>query len=144
MSKIKNEENIIQQSETKENKIEQKKKPSIAIPEAEKQYTKAQIRRKLTYAKKTNLKKYERLMKKYRDYHPSDDESFSEDEEKEDMLESKNNFLLSDDEYEKIKKALSVDFKEKQIETLQKLFDNESLLANVINFFKDRGQLKDE
>jgi hypothetical protein len=137
MPKIKNDEKILQQSEAKETKEEQKKEPTIAVPEAEKRYTKAQIRRKLTYAKKTNLKKYERLMRKYRDYHPSDDE---EEEEEED----KTTFLLTDDEYDKIKKALSADFKEKQIETLQKLFDNESLLANVINFFKDRAQLKDE
>jgi hypothetical protein len=136
MPKIKNEKNNKQQSEAKETKEEQKKEPTIAVPEAEKRYTKAQIRRKLTYAKKTNLKKYERLMRKYRDYHPSDDESEEE--------EVKPAFLLTDDEYNTIKKALSVDFKEKQIETLQKLFDNQSLLADVINFFKDREQLKNE
>jgi hypothetical protein len=140
MPKIKNEKNNKQQSETKEIKEEQKKEPSIAIPEVEKRYTKAQIRRKLTYAKKTNLKKYERLMRKYRDYHPSDDESDSEESSE----EEKTHFLLTDDEYDKIKKALSADFKEKQIETLQKLFDNESLLADVINFFKDRANLEDE
>jgi len=140
MPKIKNEKNNKQQSEAKEIQVEQKKEPSIAIPEVEKRYTKAQIRRKLTYAKKTNLKKYERLMRKYRDYHPSDDESDSEESEE----EEKTHFLLTDDEYDKIKKALSADFKEKQIETLQKLFDNESLLADVINFFKDRANLEDE
>jgi hypothetical protein len=140
MPKIKNEKNNKQQSETKEIKVEQKKESSIAIPEAEKRYTKAQIRRKLTYAKKTNLKKYDRLMRKYRDYHPSDDESDSEESSE----EEKTHFLLTDDEYNKIKKALSTDFKEKQIETLQKLFDNEALLADVINFFKDRSNLEDE
>jgi len=139
MSKSKKEEKNLKQFETKETKIEQKKDPTIAIPEAEKHYTKQQIRRKLTYAKKTNIKKYERLMKTYRDYHPSDNESDEDIEE-----DVKTTFLLTDDEYDKIKKALSVDFNEKQIEKLQKLFDNESLLANVINFFKDRAQLKDE
>jgi len=116
------------------------KEADIAIKEADKKYTKRQITKKIYYAKKTNPKKYERLMRTYRDWHPSDEEQ-SDDEQ---TTKSKPTFLLTDDEYDNIRKALNVDFREPQIETLQKLFNNETLLENVINFFKDRNLLKQE
>ena len=108
---------------------------NIAIKEADKKYTKTQITKKIYYAKKTNPKKYERLMKTYRDWHPSDEELSDDD---------KQSFLLTDDEYENIRKALNIDFQEKQIEKLQKLFNNKNLLENVINFFKDRNLLQQQ
>ena len=120
------------------------KEPNIAIKEADKKYTKKQIAKKIAYAKKTNPKKYERLMKTYRDWHPSDEEQSDEEE----TIESKDTFILTDNEYNTIRKALNVDFQEGQIETLQKLFNkisnNDKLLQNVVNYFKDRSKIEEE
>lgn len=125
-------------------------KTKIAIKEADKKYTNTQITKKIAYAKKTNPKKYERLMKTYRDWHPSDEEQSDEEQSDEEpqTTKSKDTFILTDNEYDTIRKALNIDFQEEQIETLQKLFskisNNEKLLHNVVNFFKDRSKLEQQ
>lgn len=127
--------------ETLLQEIKKEIKEELKTEELRPKFTKRQIRSKLYYLKKSGqTNKYKRYLRQYRDYH-------SEDEE-EDQLDDNSNFILSDDDYEKIRKALITDFKPLQIETLQKFFNmigkNKNLLQDIIYFFKDRMKLADK
>jgi hypothetical protein len=129
--------------------------------------SKRQIRAKIYYLKKTGqTNKYKRYLKQYRDYTSEDEEEQPEEktikpakpDSKKEIIagkyysvepeedENENNFLLSNNEYNKILDKIKNNNNSLEVDFLQSFFNqaNEKGINTLWKFFRDRQKIINE